>query len=98
MYDLMMHFSKSDEAFESGLSLFDLPDHNRDTASATSNLDSEKAAGKSYSITATDEPAASLPDAHSVGADVSKVAQAIVSLADPRSAWVTGEKIIVTGG
>jgi NAD(P)-dependent dehydrogenase (short-subunit alcohol dehydrogenase family) len=97
MYHLMTHFSQSDEAFESGLSLFDLPDHNRDNAVSNGNLESEKAVSKSHSMTATDELSAASPAA-SVTADVSKVAEAILSLADPRSAWVTGEKIIVTGG
>ena len=97
-----------------GLSLFDLPEHNRDVASSNTNMESEKAVSKSHSMTATDEPSASSSAPQSLasgvaqnasttsnansGADVSKVAQAILSLADPRSPWVTGEKIIVTGG
>ena len=94
MYDLMTHFSESDEAFESGLSLFDLPEHSRDVPGLNTNLDSEKAVSKSHLMTATDEHLSSTAIS---GANVSKVAEAILSLANPRSAWVTGEKIIVTG-
>jgi NAD(P)-dependent dehydrogenase (short-subunit alcohol dehydrogenase family) len=91
MYDLMTHFSESDEAFESGLSLFDSPEYNLDAGTANSELESEKTGFKSLSMTATDEPSRSV-------ANVLQVAEAIISLADPRSAWVTGERIIVTGG
>jgi NAD(P)-dependent dehydrogenase (short-subunit alcohol dehydrogenase family) len=91
MYDLMTHFSESDEAFESGLSLFDSPEYNLDASASNSELESEKTSSKSLSMTATDEPSRSV-------ADVLRVAEAIISLANPRSAWVTGERIIVTGG
>jgi NAD(P)-dependent dehydrogenase (short-subunit alcohol dehydrogenase family) len=114
MYDLMTHFANSDEGFESGLSLFDLLEPNRDVVKSSA-IESEKAVSKLQSMTATEEPAASsvshsvaspsafnastsITAATSSGADVSKVAQAILSLADPRSVWVTGEKIVVTGG
>lgn len=86
MYDLMTRFSDSDEVFESGLSFFDLPEQEF----AASIQAAESSRSKSASITATGEPEPDL-------ADVSQVAEAVVALCDPRSAWVTGEQIVVGG-
>lgn len=84
MYDLMSHFSDADDLAQSAVL----------TSEPFADLDSVLATQKQRQSTVNIAPRRSgfLPQQV---ATVEEVAEAIVALSDPRSDWVTGEKILI---